>query len=846
MTLLARQGAAYAGYYSLERDNQTRTQLEAASDALYGSGVVSGGVVSAVSGLTVQLATGTVLYSQGLTLTLSQAITESLTDNATNWVWALIARTAADQADKHALDTYAGDLVHTVGATAVAPSALHIPVAKVVTSGGAVSSIDNAPAGKYLRSLPNWGMLIKDVAGSANVTLTEAEARNGIVHLTGALTGNIALILPTRAGLHWTIYRNTTGEFTVTLKTAAGTGPTLDADAIATVYCDGTDIQAVTGVTGSGHTHPNLAELNAIASAAADIDDAVDLAHEHTRFELLETYTQTEENLAAAVASMHAQNTDVGTSATSWELQRGYTEAPTADIILRFNRGTGEDFLIKWDETTDTAMFGLESSLQAIGAASYTFDGALVETGGVVALTLGTSLTDAGDVLNTVQGIRTVDAPTFAGLTLSTTPLGTGSGGTGGSTPALARTNLGVGTGDSPTFAGLNLGAYSYEAVGNKAFISHNTGVAGMLISRNEADADAAVLVLSKSRGDVKTALVSGDSVASLQAYGHDGAATPNARLLSYLTTRARTVSGTTITGELGIGVRNSAGSLVEAITVDETGAVDFYNPAAALLNLGFPADAAGYLKNDGAGNFSYDTPAGGGMENPMDAAGELIYGGADGAPTALASGTGLLYMNGTDTPTITDTPSITGVNFTNIAADATPIATIFTKRRGTGAVSSGDGVIYLKAMARKNATDDIEIGYMKLWAQAVSGGDIQSYFHLAGKGVGSAVSTKVSVNLGAGYVGIGSPAPDPAYMLDVAGDIRTRSTNSVRFGGTGSGDAVNSLASNGTDLVLSGGKLKCAGRSTDGSAGGTDTVIVGDTQLVFKDGWFISAGPAY
>lgn len=58
---------------------------------------------------------------------------------------------------------------------------------------------------------------------SANVTLTPAQYGKPIIVLSGVLTANLNLIFPNLAG-EWTVVNNCTGAFTVTAKTAAGTG----------------------------------------------------------------------------------------------------------------------------------------------------------------------------------------------------------------------------------------------------------------------------------------------------------------------------------------------------------------------------------------------------------------------------------------------------------------------------------------------------------------------------------------------------------------------------------------------------------------------------------------------
>lgn len=83
--------------------------------------------------------------------------------------------------------------------------------------------------------------LVKSVAGSSDVTLTTTEAGNIIQSYTGLLTGNINVIVPTTVAIYFP-FNNTTGAFTVTVKTAAGTGVQVTQGARTIVYCDGTNV----------------------------------------------------------------------------------------------------------------------------------------------------------------------------------------------------------------------------------------------------------------------------------------------------------------------------------------------------------------------------------------------------------------------------------------------------------------------------------------------------------------------------------------------------------------------------------------------------------------------------
>ncbi len=78
-------------------------------------------------------------------------------------------------------------------------------------------------------------------------TLTAVEASRPLLVLTGTLTSNLQLVVPT-VYQQWLVINSTTGAFTVTVKTAAGTGvvvPAGGAAAPTAVYGDGTNVQRV-------------------------------------------------------------------------------------------------------------------------------------------------------------------------------------------------------------------------------------------------------------------------------------------------------------------------------------------------------------------------------------------------------------------------------------------------------------------------------------------------------------------------------------------------------------------------------------------------------------------------
>jgi len=86
-----------------------------------------------------------------------------------------------------------------------------------------------------------------NMAGGVNVTLTTAQAQDLNINLTGLLTANVALIMP-QVGGFWIIQNNTTGNFYVTVQTAAGGGASvsLPQGDRAMLFSDGTNIGYVT------------------------------------------------------------------------------------------------------------------------------------------------------------------------------------------------------------------------------------------------------------------------------------------------------------------------------------------------------------------------------------------------------------------------------------------------------------------------------------------------------------------------------------------------------------------------------------------------------------------------
>lgn len=110
------------------------------------------------------------------------------------------------------------------------------------------------------------GAVTLDVAGSGDFTLTTAsgaedQARYAILVLTGLLTGNRTIIVPS-SPKNYTVINQTTGAFTVTLKQSAGTGLVIPRDGPTITVCTSTTCVDSIGAT------PYTKTLLATTSAA--------------------------------------------------------------------------------------------------------------------------------------------------------------------------------------------------------------------------------------------------------------------------------------------------------------------------------------------------------------------------------------------------------------------------------------------------------------------------------------------------------------------------------------------------------------------------------------------------
>lgn len=131
-------------------------------------------------------------------------------------------------------DRSGGDTIDGAVSFALAPDE-----AAIIYSAGAANRWYTVGKGRSVSFA--FTQLVKNVAGGVPVTLSSAEAANKVMTFTGLLTANINVIVPNTVSVYY-VYNNTTGAFTLTVKTAAGAGVAVVQGTRDILVCDSTDV----------------------------------------------------------------------------------------------------------------------------------------------------------------------------------------------------------------------------------------------------------------------------------------------------------------------------------------------------------------------------------------------------------------------------------------------------------------------------------------------------------------------------------------------------------------------------------------------------------------------------
>lgn len=97
--------------------------------------------------------------------------------------------------------------------------------------------------GANWQPINNIGITTKTMT-NADVTLTALESARDVIVISGTLSANVNLIFPTTIK-QWLVVNNTSGAFTLTAKTASGTGGLITQSTSRAFYADGTNLYGV-------------------------------------------------------------------------------------------------------------------------------------------------------------------------------------------------------------------------------------------------------------------------------------------------------------------------------------------------------------------------------------------------------------------------------------------------------------------------------------------------------------------------------------------------------------------------------------------------------------------------
>jgi hypothetical protein len=116
---------------------------------------------------------------------------------------------------------------------------------------------------------------------NANVTLTPAQYGLSIIALSGNLTGNVQIVFPALKS-QWLILNNTTGNFTITCKTAAGSGAIIAQGGAASIYGDGTNINLPALAVGTATAPAHALQLQQAQGMRASAQSVIVVATTET------------------------------------------------------------------------------------------------------------------------------------------------------------------------------------------------------------------------------------------------------------------------------------------------------------------------------------------------------------------------------------------------------------------------------------------------------------------------------------------------------------------------------------------------------------------------------------
>ena len=246
------------------------------------------------------------------------------------------------------------------------------------------------------------GYLSKSI--TTNITLTDIEAENYFFAITGTLTADATITIPSILVKSWTVHNGTSGGFNITVKYATGSGITIQNGTRSTFYFDGTNMQSISysntvRISDTGTVTSTMIADGTIVNGDINASAAIAIS-----------------KLASSTISgislgnnLNALTIGTGLSGTSYNGTAGVTIAINSTVALRAD--------VHYIGTTSIALNRTSANLALTGISSITLPGstsgtvqliptAAVGTGTILTIpaTTGTIVTtgDSGTVTNTM------------------------------------------------------------------------------------------------------------------------------------------------------------------------------------------------------------------------------------------------------------------------------------------------------------------------------------------------------------------------------------------------------------------------------------------------------------
>ena len=182
------------------------------------------------------------------------------------------------------------------------------------------------------------GYLSKSVIGGT-VTLSDLEASNPVIGFSGALTSNLVVVVPTTVKRLWAIYNATSGAFTLTVKTASGSGVTVAQGRRNLVYTDGSNVYdgfndfesiAMTGTPTAPTAVVGTSTTTVATTAFVNAEIAADRPFEATAANIKMDGAQSVGSLNTVARGDHVHPTDISRAPLASPALTGTPTAPTA------------------------------------------------------------------------------------------------------------------------------------------------------------------------------------------------------------------------------------------------------------------------------------------------------------------------------------------------------------------------------------------------------------------------------------------------------------------------------------------------------------------------------------